>query len=166
MGLGRSEQMESIKVVFRYFLLLLGVLLGVAFITLFEQKYLAVLQVRVGPNYTGSWGVLQSFADAVKLLSKESVKLRNAAYRVYILSPVVRLTLSLFLWSIIPFGVGGFDFFWGIFFFFCVRGAGVYPILSRGWRSNCVYSVIGSLRSVAQIVSYEVRLIIILLSLI
>lgn len=149
-----------------YFILLVIVLVGVAFITLIEQKILAGRQIRVGPNYVGYWGLFQPFADAVKLLSKETVRTRVIRLIIYYISPIISLGLSLLLWVVYPFEEGGLDLLYGVLFFICIRGLGVYPILSRGWASNCKYSILGRLRAVAQMVSYEVRLAIIFLSLI
>lgn len=131
-----------------------------------EQKILALVQIRVGPNYAGYWGVFQPFADAIKLFSKEGLVLRSRNLRVYFLSPALSLGLRLVLWISLPIFGGGINFLYSLFFFMVVRGVGVYPILRAGWRSNCKYSMLGSLRAVAQIVSYEVRLAMVLLSLI
>jgi NADH-ubiquinone oxidoreductase chain 1 len=109
---------------------------------------------------------MQPFADAVKLLRKETFRTRAIRAAVYYVSPVVSLTLSLVLWSIYLFNEGGIDFIYRVLFFMCVRGLGVYPILSSGWSSNCKYSILGRLRAVAQIVSYEVRIAVILLRLV
>lgn len=110
--------------------------------------------------------MIQPFADAVKLLSKESMNSRVAVAIVYYASPVAGLRLSLLVWAVYPFIDGGLGLSYGVFFFMCVRGLGVYPILAGGWSSNCKYSVLGSLRAVAQMISYEARLGMILLSLI
>ena len=149
---------------FSYLILVVIVLVGVAFVTLLEQKILSRAQIRVGPNKAGYWGILQSFADAVKLFIKEGLY-PYVSFRlsVYILSPVVRLFLGLILWLVFPLFSGGFEYVLGVIFFMCVRGLGVYPILRRGWRSNCKYSLLGRLRRVAQIVSYEISLLMVLL---
>lgn len=149
-----------------YIFITIIILFGVAFITLVEQKILGCAQIRVGPNYVGQWGLIQPFADAVKLLSKESMNSRVAVAIVYYASPVAGLRLSLLVWAVYPFIDGGLGLSYGVFFFMCVRGLGVYPILAGGWSSNCKYSVLGRLRAVAQMISYEARLGMILLSLI
>nr|UIN24715.1 NADH dehydrogenase subunit 1 [Eusirus cf. giganteus clade g2] len=154
------------KVLSVYLILLIGVLLSVAFVTLLEQKILAGTQIRVGPNFTGYWGLFQPFADAVKLFNKEFVVLRASMSGVYFFSPVASLGLSLVLWLSIPLLGGGYDFVFGFLFFMSVSGVAVYPILSSGWSSNCKYSMLGSLRAVAQMISYEISLAMILLSLI
>nr|ANU04565.1 NADH dehydrogenase subunit 1 [Hirondellea gigas] len=156
--------MELVKGFVGYLVLLVSVLISVAFVTLLEQKVLAGAQIRVGPNYVGYMGLLQPFADAVKLFSKESMSLRSVNKIIYYVSPMISLGLVLFLWSLMPYLSGGISFGLGIFFFVCVSGLGVYPILSSGWSSNSKYSVLGSLRAVAQMISYEVSLITVLLS--
>lgn len=99
----------------------------------------------------------------MKLFSKERIRLRRVNKIIYYVSPIISLGLVLFLWRLIPYLRGGISFGLGIFFFVCVSGLGVYPILRSGWRSNRKYSVLGRLRAVAQIISYEVRLITVLL---
>jgi NADH-ubiquinone oxidoreductase chain 1 len=147
-----------------YLILIICVLVAVAFVTLLEQKILAGAQVRVGPNYVGVIGLFQPFADAVKLFNKGNLVLRSRVIRIYFIGPVLSLGLRLVLWLRLPFMGGALDLNLSIFFFVLVRGVGVFPILMRGWRSNCKYSTLGSLRAVAQMVSYEVRLGIVLLS--
>lgn len=158
--------LEIVAIVVVYIILIVAVLVGVAFITLIEQKILAGSQIRVGPRYVGYIGLLQPFSDAVKLLTKESVNRSPMSVKAYYFSPVAGLVLRLLLWVVYPFNEGGLNLTYGILFFICVRGLGVYPILIRGWSSNCKYSMLGSLRAVAQIVSYEVRISIILLGLV
>nr|AXI98752.1 NADH dehydrogenase subunit 1 [Pseudoniphargus sp. 1-Murcia] len=158
--------LEYLKVILGYSFLLVMVLVSVAFVTLMEQKILAGSQIRVGPNYVGYWGVLQPFSDAVKLFVKEGLFLVKSNFLVYWVSPIVGLGLALFLWSVFPFLEGGVEFSYSLLFFICVSGLSVFPILGSGWASNCKYSMLGSLRSVAQMVSYEISLAMIILSLV
>nr|AXH38215.1 NADH dehydrogenase subunit 1 [Pseudoniphargus sp. 1-Portugal] len=158
--------MEHLKIILSYIVLIVLVLVSVAFVTLMEQKILASSQIRVGPNYVGMWGMLQPFSDAVKLFSKEGLFLVSSNFLVYWVSPVIGLGLALFLWVVFPFLEGGMEFKYGLLFFICVSGLSVFPILGSGWASNCKYSMLGSLRAVAQMVSYEISLAMIILSLV
>nr|YP_009739805.1 NADH dehydrogenase subunit 1 [Stygobromus allegheniensis]QIC54430.1 NADH dehydrogenase subunit 1 [Stygobromus allegheniensis] len=146
-----------------YLVLVLMVLVSVAFVTLMEQKILGCVQIRIGPNKSGYWGLFQPFADAVKLFNKETGILRDSSVSLFLVAPMMSLGLALSLWVVEPISAGGFDFSLGVLFFICVSGLGVYPLLVSGWASNCKYSIMGSLRAVAQMVSYEVSLAMILL---
>nr|AXI98830.1 NADH dehydrogenase subunit 1 [Pseudoniphargus triasi] len=158
--------LEYFKIVLSYTVLVILVLVSVAFVTLMEQKILAGSQIRVGPNYVGMWGMLQPFSDAVKLFVKEGLFLVKSNFLVYWVSPIIGLGLALFLWVIFPFLEGGMSLKYGLLLFICVSGLSVFPILGSGWSSNCKYSMLGSLRSVAQMVSYEISLAMIILSLV
>src|SRR3984885_3165863 len=141
-------------------LVILPILLSVAFMTIIERKQLAAHQRRVGPNTVGYYGILQPFADALKLILKETVIPSQSNKILFYLAPVSTLIFSLLGWGIIPFGQGLAlsDFSLGILYTFALSSLGVYGILFAGWSANSKYAFLGSLRSTAAMISYELIL--------
>jgi NADH-ubiquinone oxidoreductase chain 1 len=139
---------------------ILPILLAVAFMTIIERKQLAAHQRRVGPNTVGYYGVLQPFADALKLILKETVIPSQSNKVLFYLAPVSTLVFSLLGWGIIPFGQGLAlsDFSLGILYTFALSSLGVYGVLLAGWSANSKYAFLGSLRSTAAMISYELIL--------
>nr|APO08634.1 NADH dehydrogenase subunit 1 [Lucanus sp. BMNH 1425267] len=145
-------------------LLLICILIGVAFLTLMERKVLGYIQLRKGPNKVGYLGVPQPFSDAIKLFTKEAMYPLMANYSIYYFSPIFNLFIALLIWVCVPIFSGFMNFNLSILFFLCCASMGVYSVMLAGWSSNSNYSMLGSLRSIAQTISYEVSLAITLLS--
>ena len=149
-----------ILVIIKWLDVILFVLLNVALLTLLERKVLSGMQRRKGPNVIGYYGILQPFADALKLLIKETVIPGIANKYLFIFAPVFVLFFALITWAVIPFGefLVYSDLNIGILYIFAVSSLNVYGIVISGWSSNSKYSFLGSLRSAAQMISYEVSI--------
>ena len=139
---------------------ILPILISVAFLVYAERKVLALIQLRRGPNVVGPFGLLQSFADALKLITKENIIPSGSNKIVFILAPIITMVLSLAGWAVIPFAPGLVvsDINVGIMYLFAVSSLGVYGVIMAGWASNSQYPFLGALRSAAQMVSYEVSI--------
>lgn len=136
------------------------VLLTVAFVTIAERKTMASMQRRLGPNIVGYYGLLQAFADALKLILKEYVSPTQANLILFFLGPIITLIFSLLGYAVIPYGPGSaiFDYNLGILYMLAVSSLSTYGILLAGWSANSKYAFLGSLRSTAQLISYELIL--------
>nr|YP_010968441.1 NADH dehydrogenase subunit 1 [Monoserius pennarius]WNO18780.1 NADH dehydrogenase subunit 1 [Monoserius pennarius] len=149
----------------KFLIISVPVLISVAYLTLMERKVIGYSQLRKGPNVVGVYGLLQPLADGLKLFSKELIIPNHVNIFIYLLAPVLSLTLALGVWAIFPFG--GFssvsDINLGILFIFAISSIGVYATLMSGWSSNSKYAFLGALRAAAQMISYEVSIGIILI---
>lgn len=147
-------------------LILVPLLVAVAYLTYAERRIIAAMQLRRGPNVVGPFGLLQPIADALKLIHKETVIPSRSSPVLFLMAPVITFTLSLMAWSVIPIGADFVlaDINVGVLYLFAVSSLGVYGVIIAGWASNSRYAFLGALRSAAQMVSYEVSMGFILIS--
>jgi len=147
-------------IVIKIVAIVLTVLISVAYLTYVERKVIGAMQLRRGPNVVGPFGLLQPIADGLKLFLKETIIPSGASPVVFLLAPAVTFVLALIAWAVIPFDQGMVlaDINVGILFLFAVSSLGVYGILMAGWASNSKYAFLGALRSAAQMVSYEISM--------
>ncbi|MGY9005461.1 MAG: NADH-quinone oxidoreductase subunit NuoH [Alphaproteobacteria bacterium] len=152
--------LPGIFIVAKILAIVVPLLVAVAYLTYFERKVIAAMQLRKGPNVVGPLGLFQPLADGLKLFMKETVIPSSANKVVFILAPVVTFSLSMVAWAVIPFDAGMVlaDINVGILYLFAISSLGVYGILMAGWASNSKYAFLGALRSAAQMVSYEISM--------
>lgn len=149
-----------LEILAKILLVVVPLLLGVAYLTYAERKIMAFMQLRVGPQLCGPFGLLQPIADAVKLMHKEVIIPYASNSILFLLAPVLSFALSLSAWAVIPFNstFSITDINVGVLYLFAISSLGVYGIIIAGWASNSKYALLGSLRSAAQMISYEVSM--------
>src|SRR3954449_5119180 len=140
--------------------LLVPLLIAVAYLTYAERKVMAAIQLRKGPNVVGPFGLLQPFADAIKMLTKVTIIPSGANRVLFIMAPILTFTLAMLAWAVIPVNDGWAiaDINVGVLYLFAISSLGVYGVIIAGWASNSKYAFLGALRSAAQMVSYEVSM--------
>nr|YP_001648571.1 NADH dehydrogenase subunit 1 [Ptilocaulis walpersi]ABW83892.1 NADH dehydrogenase subunit 1 [Ptilocaulis walpersi] len=157
-----------IIIILKIIAILIPLLISIAYLTLAERKVLGYIQCRKGPNVVGIYGLLQPLADGLKLFIKEIIIPNHANFFIYIIAPIFSFTLALLAWGVIPYerGVVLSDLGVGILYLFAVSSISVYAILMSGWSSNSKYSFLGAIRAAAQMISYEVSIGLIIISVI
>lgn len=159
-------QMPVIATGLKIVLALVGILLSVAYLTLFERKVIAAMQLRKGPNVVGPFGLFQPLADGLKLMHKETILPTLSRKGMFLLAPIITFVLSLVAWAVIPVDAGMVfaDINVGILYLLAISSLGVYGIIIAGWASNSKYAFMGALRSAAQMISYEISIGLVIVS--
>ena len=157
---------DTLIIIFKIMLIIVPLLLFIAYLTYFERKVIGAMQLRKGPNVVGPFGLLQPIADGIKLLTKETIFPDNSSKFLFIFSPVLTFALALIAWAVIPvdYKVVLSDINVGLMYIFAISSLGIYGIIVAGWSSNSRYAFLGSLRSAAQMISYEVSIGLIIIS--
>ena len=157
---------DILIIIFKIVLIIIPLLVFIAYLTYFERKVIGAMQLRKGPNVVGPFGLLQPVADGIKLLTKETIFPDNSSKFLFILSPVITFALALMAWAVIPvdYKIVLSDINVGLMYIFAISSLGIYGIIVAGWSSNSRYAFLGSLRSAAQMISYEVSIGLIIIS--
>lgn len=163
-----SIREKMVIIVFKIVVILVSLLISIAYLTLAERKVLGYMQARKGPNVVGVYGLLQPLADGLKLFIKEIIIPNHANMFIYIVAPILSLTLAFIAWGVIPYGPGVVlsDLGIGVLYLFVVSSISVYAILMSGWSSNSKYAFLGAIRAAAQMISYEVSIGLIIIAVI
>ena len=151
---------EIFVIILKVLLIIFPLLLFIAYLTYFERKVIGAIQLRKGPSVVGPFGLLQPIADGLKLLTKETIIPNNSNRALFLFSPIITFTLALVAWAVIPidYGIVLSNLNVGILYIVAISSLGVYGIIMAGWASNSRYAFLGSLRSAAQMISYEVSI--------
>ena len=157
---------DTLIIISKIILIIIPLLIFIAYLTYFERKVIGAMQLRKGPNVVGPFGLLQPIADGIKLLTKETIFPDNSSKFLFIFSPVLTFALALIAWAVIPvdYKVVLSDINVGLMYIFAISSLGIYGIIVAGWSSNSRYAFLGSLRSAAQMISYEVSIGLIIIS--
>ena len=157
---------ELFIIILKIAMIIVPLMIFIAYLTYFERKVIGAMQLRKGPNVVGPFGLFQPIADGIKLLTKETIFPENANKLIFILSPIITFTLALIGWAVIPidYKIVLADINVGVMYIFAVSSLGVYGIIMAGWASNSRYAFLGALRSAAQMISYEVSIGLIIIS--
>ena len=157
---------ELFIIILKILLIVIPLMIFIAYLTYFERKVIGSIQLRKGPNVVGPFGLLQPVADGIKLLSKETIFPEKANKFIFILSPILTFSLALLAWAVIPidYKIVLSDINVGIMYIFAISSLGIYGVVMAGWSSNSRYAFLGALRSAAQMISYEVSIGLIIIS--